>query len=155
MDYFSIPWQTVSTNCTAYGRGHIWFGDSYGFVHRVDRGLHITSFQAHDSCVHLMHQMKEHDLLITIGVSSHEKLVLHTTFSLLLWKSTLLILTVKIYFAISVIWRFTFVFKTAICFIEYQKAIINDVVFLTKYFTGLSKFQPLFHFLSYTFESVS
>ncbi|CAH8477767.1 unnamed protein product [Schistosoma mattheei] len=59
--------QTVSTNCTAYGRGHIWFGDSYGFVHRVDRGLHITSFQAHDSCVHLMHQMKEHDLLITIG----------------------------------------------------------------------------------------
>lgn len=102
-----------------------------------------------------MHQMKEHDLLITIGVSSHEKRVLHTTFPLLLWQSTLLILTVKIYFAISVIWRFTFVFKTAICFSEYQKAIINDVVFLTKYFTGLSKLQPLFHFLSYTFESVS
>ncbi|CAH8298977.1 unnamed protein product [Schistosoma turkestanicum] len=59
--------QGLSTNCTTYGRGYLWFGDSYGFAHRVDRGLHVTSFQAHDSCIHLMHQMKEHDFLITIG----------------------------------------------------------------------------------------
>ncbi|KAH8849919.1 Vacuolar protein sorting-associated protein 11 like [Schistosoma japonicum] len=59
--------QAIGTNCTTYGRGHLWFGDSYGLVHRVDRGLHIVSFQAHDRCVHLMHQINKHDLLVTIG----------------------------------------------------------------------------------------
>nr|CAH8832177.1 unnamed protein product [Trichobilharzia regenti] len=59
--------QAIDTNCSTYGRGYLWFGDSYGVVHRVDRNLQLTSFQAHENCVHLIHQMKEHEILLTIG----------------------------------------------------------------------------------------
>ncbi|KAG5453798.1 Vacuolar protein sorting-associated protein 11, partial [Clonorchis sinensis] len=58
----------IRPSCTTSGRGFLWIGDDTGSVYRLDRSQQMTSFKAHAQSVRLMHQSKQHDLLITVGL---------------------------------------------------------------------------------------
>ncbi|CAL8108179.1 unnamed protein product [Calicophoron daubneyi] len=73
--------QDVRPTCTASGRGFLWLGDANGFIHRVDRTQQIVSFGAHSQYVSHAYQLKEHDLLVTVGTdeNNEEKLKVWNT----------------------------------------------------------------------------
>jgi len=52
--------------CTS-GRGQILLGDSSGYVHIADRNFTLTSFQAYEVSVSHLKQMKQRNVLISIG----------------------------------------------------------------------------------------
>ena len=45
--------------------------DGVGQLHVINGQLEITSFQAYDNRVSLMYQLKQHNVLVTVGVSDH------------------------------------------------------------------------------------
>jgi len=59
--------QKLSITCTTSGRGSLIIGDGEGFINFVDREYRISSFQAYQQSVTLIHQLKERNFLTTIG----------------------------------------------------------------------------------------
>ena len=59
----------MTLTSAASGRGVIAIGDSEGFVHLLDRSMHIDEFRAYEFTLSHMFQMRTHSLLITVGVS--------------------------------------------------------------------------------------
>ncbi|KAF2073113.1 hypothetical protein CYY_005582 [Polysphondylium violaceum] len=59
--------QKLSITCTTSGRGILVIGDGEGFINFVDREYRISSFQAYQQSVTLIHQLKERNFLTTIG----------------------------------------------------------------------------------------
>lgn len=57
---------TSITACTS-GRGQLVIGDSAGFVHFLGRDLTITSFQAYEMRVSHFYQLKQQNILFTVG----------------------------------------------------------------------------------------
>ncbi|XP_022806826.1 vacuolar protein sorting-associated protein 11 homolog [Stylophora pistillata] len=54
------------TACTS-GRGQLVIGDSAGFIHFLGRDLTITSFQAYEMRVSHFYQLKQQNILFTVG----------------------------------------------------------------------------------------
>jgi hypothetical protein len=54
------------TACT-YGRGQIVAGDSEGTLYFVNRHLELTCFKAYELCVTHLFQLKQHNILISVG----------------------------------------------------------------------------------------
>ncbi|KAF8568792.1 hypothetical protein P879_06889 [Paragonimus westermani] len=58
----------VQPTCTSSGRGFLWIGDASGFIYRLDRGQQLSPFKAFTQAVRHVYQLKQQDLLLTIGV---------------------------------------------------------------------------------------
>ena len=50
--------------------------DGVGQLHVINGQLDVTSFQAYDNRVSLMYQLKQHNVLVTVGVSNFLLLLL-------------------------------------------------------------------------------
>ena len=57
------------------------YTDGVGQLHVINGQLDIASFQAYDNRVSLMYQLKQHNVLVTVGVSNS---ILSNTLLLLL-----------------------------------------------------------------------
>lgn len=62
--------QDVNVSACSSGRGQLVVGDFEGNIYFINRQLTLSSFRAYDIRVTHMHQMKQHNILVTIGVSS-------------------------------------------------------------------------------------
>ncbi|XP_042231236.1 vacuolar protein sorting-associated protein 11 homolog isoform X2 [Homarus americanus] len=56
--------------CTAAGRGHVYVGDSSGWVHSLTRQLKLESFQAHDRAVNSITTFDHASVIITVAEKS-------------------------------------------------------------------------------------
>lgn len=56
--------------CVNHGRGWILLGDSLGFVHLVDRQLLVSSFPAYEKSVLHIKQLRQRNILLTVGFDS-------------------------------------------------------------------------------------
>ena len=65
--YFYL--QSIDISATASGRGQLIFGDHDGNLHFIDRDLQMSSFKAYILRVTHLYQLKQHNILITVGVS--------------------------------------------------------------------------------------
>ncbi|KAG8434609.1 hypothetical protein GDO86_012832 [Hymenochirus boettgeri] len=61
---FTLP--SGLTVCDS-GRGSLLFGDMSGFIWFLSRSLQLTSFQAHKLRVTHLHQLKQHNILVSVG----------------------------------------------------------------------------------------
>ncbi|CAE1174781.1 VPS11 [Acanthosepion pharaonis] len=59
--------QNINISACASGRGQIIVGDHEGFLHFINRKMEVTEFEAYKIRVTHLFQMKQHNLLITIG----------------------------------------------------------------------------------------
>eukprot|EP01104_Vermistella_antarctica_P005197 TRINITY_DN1563_c0_g1_i1.p1 TRINITY_DN1563_c0_g1~~TRINITY_DN1563_c0_g1_i1.p1 ORF type:complete len:989 (-),score=293.81 TRINITY_DN1563_c0_g1_i1:110-3076(-) len=59
--------QKLEITCTASGRGQLLLGDAEGYINVVDRDFTVTSFQAYERRVSFMQQLKQRNLLISVG----------------------------------------------------------------------------------------
>lgn len=57
----------LDITCAVSGRGQIVLGDGIGQLHVINGQLEIASFQAYDNRVSLMYQLKQHNVLVTVG----------------------------------------------------------------------------------------
>ncbi|XP_036368498.1 vacuolar protein sorting-associated protein 11 homolog isoform X3 [Octopus sinensis] len=57
----------INISACASGRGQIIIGDHNGFLHFINRKMEITEFEAYKIRVSHLFQMKQHNLLISIG----------------------------------------------------------------------------------------
>ena len=53
----------------AYGRGQLVIADTDGSLYFVNRHLELMCFKAYELCVSHLFQMKQHNILVSIGVS--------------------------------------------------------------------------------------
>lgn len=53
--------------CSTSGRGHVFFGDAKGWIKVMNRDLEESRFQAYESGVLHMQQLKKSNLLVTVG----------------------------------------------------------------------------------------
>ena len=53
--------------CTS-GRGQLVLGDEEGSLYFVSRQLDVSSFHAYELCVTHLYQLKQHNILVTVGV---------------------------------------------------------------------------------------
>ena len=54
---------------SAYGRGQLVVADTDGSLYFVYRHLELMCFKAYELCVTHLFQMKQHNILVSIGVS--------------------------------------------------------------------------------------
>jgi hypothetical protein len=66
--YFPTLFKSIDMVASSHGRGQLVFADALGFVHIVDRGWNTSSFPAYDRAVTHLHQMKQRNILLTIGI---------------------------------------------------------------------------------------
>lgn len=59
----------VDVSICASGRGQLIVGDNEGFLHMINRQLQVNAFKAYEIRVSHLFQMKQHSLLISVGVS--------------------------------------------------------------------------------------
>ncbi|KAK2167121.1 hypothetical protein LSH36_32g21058 [Paralvinella palmiformis] len=59
--------QSIDISATASGRGQLIFGDHDGNLHFIDRDLQMSSFKAYILRVTHLYQLKQHNILITVG----------------------------------------------------------------------------------------
>ncbi|PVD32476.1 hypothetical protein C0Q70_07915 [Pomacea canaliculata] len=59
--------QDVNVSACSSGRGQLVVGDFEGNIYFINRQLTLSSFRAYDIRVTHMHQMKQHNILVTIG----------------------------------------------------------------------------------------
>ncbi|XP_065898178.1 vacuolar protein sorting-associated protein 11 homolog [Dysidea avara] len=57
----------LDVTCAVSGRGQVVLGDGTGQLHIVNGQLDVASFQAYASRVSLMYQLKQHNVLVTVG----------------------------------------------------------------------------------------
>ncbi|ESN94748.1 hypothetical protein HELRODRAFT_102934 [Helobdella robusta] len=57
----------VSWTCSTCGKGLIVLGDEEGFIYTFDHQFNVNSFRAYTSVVHLVHQLKQYNILVTVG----------------------------------------------------------------------------------------
>ncbi|CAG2230700.1 PEP5 [Mytilus edulis] len=57
----------INISASVSGRGQLIFGDHDGYLHMLNRELQINSFKAYEIRVSHLFQMKQHNLLISIG----------------------------------------------------------------------------------------
>ena len=60
--------QSIHILCGTCGRGQMVFGDIEGNLHFLSRQLELNSFRAYEIRVAKVYQLKQHNILITIGV---------------------------------------------------------------------------------------
>ena len=58
-------------NLTSYtsGKGNIILGDEDGFIYFLNRQMEMTTFKAYEIRVTHLFQLKQHSILVSIGVS--------------------------------------------------------------------------------------
>ncbi len=61
-------YQDIDISATTCGRGQLVFGDHEGYVHMVDRQFQVSAFKAYMLRVSHIVQMKQHNIIVTIGV---------------------------------------------------------------------------------------
>lgn len=57
----------MNKTCSASGRGNLIFGDTDGFLNMVDRDFNVTSFQAYENTVTHLQQLKQLNILLSLG----------------------------------------------------------------------------------------
>lgn len=57
----------AEVTCTAAGRGHVYVGDTSGWVHSLTRQLKLDSFQAHDQAVNSIAAFDHTSVVITVA----------------------------------------------------------------------------------------
>lgn len=57
----------MDKTCSASGRGNLIFGDTDGFLNMVDRDFNVTSFQAYENTVTHLQQLKQRNILLSLG----------------------------------------------------------------------------------------
>jgi hypothetical protein len=63
--------QTIEIKASSAGKGHIVVGDDQGFIHVltvINRQLEMMSFIAYDLGVTHLYQLKQHGILVSVGV---------------------------------------------------------------------------------------
>ncbi|KJE89841.1 hypothetical protein CAOG_01266 [Capsaspora owczarzaki ATCC 30864] len=60
--------QSMNISACTSGHGNLVFGDTDGLVHFVDRSYRITSFRAYEFQVTRLKQMKQQNILVTVGI---------------------------------------------------------------------------------------
>lgn len=73
--------QDINISASVSGRGQLIFGDHDGYLHMLNRELQINSFKAYEIRVSHLFQMKQHNLLISIGVSIKNKNIIICQFN--------------------------------------------------------------------------
>ena len=68
--------QDVNISACVSGRGQLIVGDHEGYVYLVNKQLSLNMFKAYEIRVSHLHQMKQHNLLVSIGVC-HERNILY------------------------------------------------------------------------------
>ena len=61
--------QELDVTCSSAGRGQLVIGDQEGTVFILDKQLSISAFRAYSESVTHLHQLRQHNLLFTVGVS--------------------------------------------------------------------------------------
>ena len=64
----SLCYQDVNISACVSGRGQLVVGDHEGYVYLVNKQLSLNMFKAYEIRVSHLHQMKQHNLLVSIGV---------------------------------------------------------------------------------------
>eukprot|EP00732_Lithocolla_globosa_P001976 Lithocolla_globosa_v1_NODE_1146_length_2839_cov_36.775503.p1 type:complete len:487 gc:universal NODE_1146_length_2839_cov_36.775503:1283-2743(+) len=59
--------QSLDVTSVTSGRGQLVFGDSSGYIHLADRSFDFSTFQAYEVTVTHLKQMKQRNILISIG----------------------------------------------------------------------------------------
>ncbi|XP_072041834.1 vacuolar protein sorting-associated protein 11 homolog [Amphiura filiformis] len=59
--------QDIDITTCASGRGQIIFGDTRGILYFLDRSMQLTDFKAYEERVTHLHQLKQHNILVSIG----------------------------------------------------------------------------------------
>ncbi|XP_062520596.1 vacuolar protein sorting-associated protein 11 homolog [Corticium candelabrum] len=57
----------INITVSSSGRGHMVFGDADGFIHFLHRNLQLTNFRAYQCRVSHLIQLKQHNMLISVG----------------------------------------------------------------------------------------
>lgn len=65
----TLYFQDASIRCTTYGNNQIIVCDSYGCIHLFNRNWEASTFKGHDGSIELCELSRQHNLLITVGVS--------------------------------------------------------------------------------------
>ena len=60
--------QDVKVSACTSGRGQLVLGDEEGSLYFVSRQLDVSSFHAYELCVTHLYQLKQHNILVTVGV---------------------------------------------------------------------------------------
>lgn len=58
-------------SASASGRGQLIIGDAEGTLYFINRHLELTSFKAYELNVSHLYQLKQHNILVSVGVSLH------------------------------------------------------------------------------------
>lgn len=66
---FCFVSQDASIKCTTNGNNQIIVCDSYGCIHLFNRNWEASTFKGHDGSIELCELSRQHNLLITVGVS--------------------------------------------------------------------------------------
>lgn len=66
--YFPTLLKSIDIVASSHGRGQLVFADALGFVHLVDRSWNTSSFPAYDRAITHIHQLKQRNILLTIGI---------------------------------------------------------------------------------------
>jgi hypothetical protein len=61
--------QDITVSACASGRGQLIIGDTEGTLYFINRHLELTSFKAYELSVSHLFQLKQHNVLVTVGVS--------------------------------------------------------------------------------------
>lgn len=77
--YLVCPLQELDVTCSSAGRGQIVIGDQGGTVFVLDKQLNISGFRAYTESVTHLHQLRQHNLLFTIGVTYIKHFYLYST----------------------------------------------------------------------------
>ena len=67
--FLLIPAQDIDITACASGRGQIIFGDSRGTLYLLERSMQLTEFTAYEEKVTHLYQLKQHNILVSVGVS--------------------------------------------------------------------------------------
>jgi len=58
----------MNISAVSSGGGQIVFGDSSGYIHIADRQFNLSSFQAYGVAVTHLYQLKQRNVLVSVGV---------------------------------------------------------------------------------------
>ena len=70
--FFNLLQNLTLTAC-ASGRGQLILGDSEGTLYCINRHLELMSFKAYELNVSHLFQLKQHNILVSVGVSTYAK----------------------------------------------------------------------------------
>ena len=69
-------WQDINISACTSGRGQMILSDHDGALYFLDRQMELKMFRAYEIRVSHLHQMKQHNILVTVGVSYFKFIIL-------------------------------------------------------------------------------